>query len=99
VNAINSVCYRCGFPDMFCRFYSRVIGSLAQAAQSTANRMSNVFLFMILSESINHPRMSRMKVASTGVFRNDLSACAREVAGRLPSTGPVPQRAQDSGRL
>jgi hypothetical protein len=26
-------------------------------------------------------------------------AGAREVAGRLPSTGPVPQRAQDSGRL
>jgi hypothetical protein len=30
----------------------------------------------------------------SGILRNP-----GEVAGRLPSTGPVPQRAQDSGRL
>src|SRR5436190_2409387 len=37
---------------------------MMEAAQITANRVSNVFVFMTVSDWINHPWMSRMKVAA-----------------------------------
>jgi hypothetical protein len=45
LNAINSACYGCGFPDMFCRFYSRVIGSLGTSSAEHCEYGEQCFSF------------------------------------------------------
>ena len=45
LKAINSACYGCGFPDMFCRFYSRVIGSLGTSSAEHCEYGEQCFSF------------------------------------------------------
>ena len=45
LNAINSPCYRCGFPEMFCRLYRRVIGSLGTSSAEHCEYGDQCFSF------------------------------------------------------
>src|SRR5207249_10359366 len=60
---------------------------MMEAAQMTANRVSNVFVFMIVSDWINHPWMSRMKVAACLCLGIVLTALASQTAVGTEDTG------------